>query len=214
MRQFRIIQLITLALCLTPISGHAFLFAEAAVGLGFGSSKTKEFGAQTYTHDASNLGFSVDARAGFELLIFDFGATYSFGKNPAKFTKEDPGTSIFQEVRYDITLSHSLYGAHAGVNIPVINLKLFGEYYLKANSEVSYSEPKADNIFTKGDEFEGDGFGVGASLSVLPFIKFHALYRNLTFDTLKNTTGSTSLPSSSQDKLTMEMFYAGITLSI
>lgn len=198
----------------TPITGHALFFAEAGVGLGLGDSKTKEYSTQTYTHDAFNLGYSLDFRAGLDFFIFDLGATYSYGKNPAKFTKEDPSSSIFQEVRYDVTFSHSLYGAHAGVNIPVINLKVFGEYYPSVTSKVTYSEPKSDNIFSKGDKFEGDGFGVGASLSILPFIRLHALYRNLSFDKLKNTSGTQTLPSTSQDKLSMEMFYAGVTLSI
>ncbi|MCP4914430.1 MAG: outer membrane beta-barrel protein [Oligoflexia bacterium] len=196
---------------LITISSTSAFFLEAGLGLGLGDAETTETSTQTYDHESFSLGYSADVRAGLNILILDLGVTASYGKNPAKFTRKDVTTSIFNEVRYDVTFSHLLYGGHVGIKVLGDKLKVFAEYYPNVTSKVTYSEPKAENIFGKNDEYEGSGFGVGLGYSASPFVRLQGIYRKLTFDKLTTSNGVTNLPSATQSKLDMDMFYAGLT---
>ena len=194
---------------------YGLFFIDASLGIGFGNAKITEYSTSTFTHDGTSVAYSMDIKTGMKFNYFYLGAMSSFGKTATKFTREEATISIFEEQRYDVTFQHLLFGAVIGLELPVLPLKLFLEYYIDPSLEVTYSENKSANVFGDEDELSGRGFGASLHYQTLPFIATYIQYRSLEMDKWKDRSAvvTRDLPDSNYSKLDLSTIIAGVSIS-
>jgi len=206
--------LLLLALILVP-NAHALIYVDGSLGVGIGSAEMSETGTNNYKHDGFVLDADFNLRAGLSIFGLSFGPVYGYGKFNSSFTRKDTSGSIFTEAKYDTSFKQNNLGAFLGFNIPVIPLRIWGEYYFDSKLTVNYAVPKSENPFAKDDKFKGKGYGIGLAYRALPILSIFGMYKSLEYDewTVKSTGATRSLPSTGYSTLKTTQGLAGILLS-
>lgn len=162
------------SLFLFATSAQAGFLIEPYVGFGISSGENSNTAKVEYDQTAPFLG----ARVGYQTLGFMFGLDYTKGMEADFDTKVGSVTSTTD-------LDQSTFGVFVGYNLPVM-LRVWGAYYFDTTLEQQSGAGT-------GDEISGNGIGLGAGFTGLPFVSLNLEYRMMTLDESKdNSTGTTT----------------------
>jgi hypothetical protein len=132
-------------------------------------------GTVSTPYDLKVNSLSYGARVGFSnLLGLVYGIEYSL--QPEREFEITHSNSAF-DFNFDGESTH--LGLFLGLYIPFIKLRVsyFAKSTLKINKD---STPLA--TLASGTEFEGNGLGIGAGVSIFPFVALNLDYRSFSYD--------------------------------
>lgn len=165
---------------------NAALLIEPHIGYnvsGSGDTAFTEAGIPVNMEiDYSGLQYGL--RAGWQYLGFMVGLDYT-ASNPeieSTFTIAGlPETAKNDFKKRDI-------GIFAGYNLPIL-LRAWAGYYFDVEAK---ADSKSGN-FDSGDKISGSGMELGVGFTGLPFVSLNLIYRNNSFDEIKDVDGTTKV---------------------
>jgi hypothetical protein len=163
---------------------------ETYAALNFGSYEQKEDSAR-YNHDALTYGAEIGARLGLDLFGLKFGGIYSVGRHHFDSDREDTQATQNQIQGYNNDWQTNLTGVYGGFSFPVLPLRIWGEYYLKARSKAVYAGPDGENPYRKEEATEGKGVALGIALEE-EIIYLGLLFRRLNYKKFGVESGNIS----------------------
>lgn len=184
-------KILCLFLLLAASNAQAGFLIEPYLGFSLGSGEDGNTLKTEYDQNSTFLG----ARLGYQTLGLMFGLDYTKGTE-SEFEIKSTTSTVKQDA------DQSTLGFFVGYNLPVM-LRAWAAYYVSSNIELQSGA-------SVGDEYKGNGYGLGLGFTGLPFVSLNLEYRMMTFDELKdNSTGVTSTLSG-----TNEIDYNQVMLSV
>jgi len=170
MKKYMIASLMAFALISQAQAG---ILIEPYLGYIF-SADTKETGSGSgsfdYKYDYSGLNYG--GRLGYSTFGLQVGLDY----NMASYDYETSNSTTKLKDAYDF----NAFGAFVGFKFPVL-LRVWGTYYF--NAELKDKDSGSGGVYTpSGSKFNGNGFGLGAGFTGLPFVNINLEYRSFTYD--------------------------------
>lgn len=160
------------------MSANALIHVEPYLGYKLGSGEDSVAPITEYDFKTTTLG----ARLGVTTLGFMGGIDYSLASGDWESTTGSTTTKVDS--------SQKMFGLFAGYEFPIL-LRAWATYFMDVKQEVKSG---ANN----GDEYKGNGIGLGVGYTGLPFVSLNLEYRSYSYDERDNADGSkTTLSGSS-----------------
>ena len=157
---------------LFSVNANAWLWVEPYLGYDIGTKTTISPG----TDELEYNGFIYGARLGWAWKILYLGVDLS-GMTGSSTLSQTSGS-----IEEDVT--KGTYGAFAGINIDLVAIGFRGWVSYFFSNKLS---------FEKGGEMKGNGFGIGAGITLLKFLGINFEYRGNSFDELTSNQGNATI---------------------
>jgi hypothetical protein len=164
--------LLLLVACFS-LSANAGFLVEPYLGYKMGSGDRSTNPTTDIDYSSPTFG----ARLGYQFLGLMAGVDYSLAS--FDLTQEQSGSSDTVN-----SMKQSTFGLFVGYDFPIL-LRAWGAMYFDSNLEDDDS--RNSNL---GDEFGGDGYGLGVGFTGLPFVSINLEYRSLSYDDFTDASNS------------------------
>ena len=195
-------KLLFFVLLTLSVSANSALLIEPYIGymISSGDYELTDSGSNLSTWDASTNAPVIGARLGYKSILgIFFAVDYSMYSGQSVKLERSSGSYTYSATSYndlEFDGSSTNIGLTAGIALPLI--RAYATYFVSSKLEVD--ETPTPTFVRSGDEFSGDGFGLGVSLGFIPFISINFEYRAISFDaeTLSNNPGYKMKPESNE----------------
>jgi len=167
---------------------NAALLIEPHIGYnvsGSGDTALTADDGTPATMEVDYSGLQYGLRAGVQYLGFMAGLDYTASNPEIETTFTFPGLGS-ATVKNDFNKRE--IGVFAGYNLPIL-LRAWAGYYFDVTAEADSS----NSTFKSGDEISGTGMELGIGFTGLPFVSLNLVYRNSSFDEIKDADGTTKI---------------------
>ncbi len=155
--------IILVATCLST-SAMADLLIEPYAGFGFGSLENNKNALHKYT---VSFAPTIGGRLGWEGTFLFAAVDYMIQSGTY-----EGDTSLVDNIEVDFTTS--MFAAAVGLDVPVLPIRFWGKYIFSRDTTVES---------TTGDiDYSGDGYGIGAGFTGLPFLSINLEYLMTNYD--------------------------------
>ncbi len=193
-------RLILISFLFLPLKSHALLYAGGYGQIGYGNlSDTPE--AYTSNRNLDHAGWTLHAglgaRAGLSYMMVKAGVMADYSKQHWDGERQDANiqNGFDGAEDYDNVFERKMYGAFFMVDLPTLPIHIIGEYYSNIKGQATYAQPRGENPFKQGDEYEGKGFGLGAG-STLSLLNMDFIVRRISIDKYILSGVENNLPGS------------------
>ncbi len=188
---FKILSLFSFLVLAT--NAKAGLLIEPLAGYAKGGN-----GGATEADKVDYSGIGLGGRIGFDLPIFQAGATYEMVSITGEAASAN--TSFYEELEF------TQMGVFAGLKLGIV--RLLATYYINTEYEASKikGSQSAAAIALLGEKatFTGSsGIGIDLGFSILPMVGLNISYRNLSYDKVKYSIDNVERSTNSEASFLM-----------